>query len=831
MQDLRYACRQLRKSPGFAVAAVLSLALGIGANTAIFQLVDAIRLKMLPVRDAQELATLSWVKGSIRSGNFSTRSAQFTSAQYDAIRKHQQAFSGLMAWSATRFNLAPGGEARYAEGQYTSGEFFSVLGVNPMIGRTLTAQDDNPACTSPGAVISYAFWQREFGGAANVLSRTVSLDGHTFPVIGVTGPDFYGVEVGRQYDVAVPLCADRLFAENGVGRAGVRAHWWLSLMGRMNPGWNLGRAAAQLRAISSSVAEASLPPAYKAETAQKYLKQNKLDVTEGASGVSQLRNDYKQALWLLMATTGLVLLIACANLANLLLARASVREREIAVRLAIGASRGRLVRQLLMESLLLAAAGAVLGAALASVMTRALVAFISTNGTQWVLDTALDWRTLGFTAGLAVLTCVLFGLTPAMRATHLSPAAAIRSMSRSVTSNRQRVTLRRLLVATQVALSLVLLTGSMLFVRSLRNLLTTDAGFNAEGVVTVDVDFTRASFPKERRIAIHKEIHDRLAAIPGVADVGQVGFTPISGSGWNENVGPDDTPAATSNKMSFFNWAGPGYFRTMGTPLIAGRDFGELDRVGAPKVAIVNETFAKKYFGGANPVGRTFRLEAPRGKPEPLIQVVGMVKSTKYYDLHEEFLPIGFFPPTQDDDPGPEALFVVRLRGGSAQFTNQVKSTIAQMSPAIGIEFGSMSIQVRDSLLRERLMATLSGAFAGLAALLATLGLYSVIAYMVVRRRNEIGVRIALGAARAQVIRLVLREAVVLLVAGLAIGVALSIAAGRAAEAMLFGIKPHDPLTVGAAVLLLSVITLAAAYAPAHRAAGLEPTEALRDDG
>jgi predicted permease len=831
MQDLRYACRQIRKSPGFTLAAVLSLALGIGANTAIFQLVDAIRLKMLPVRDAPELAKITFSKGSIRSGNVSTRSGQFTSAQWDTIRAQQQAFRGLLAWSATRFNLSPGGEARYAEGQYVSGEFFSLLDVDPMIGRTFTAQDDNAACSSPGTVISYAFWQREFGGAANVLSRTVSLDGHAVPVIGVTGPQFFGVEVGRQYDVAVPLCVDRLFSEDGVGRAGHRNHWWLSIMGRMKPGWNLALTTAQLRAVSPWIMQATLPPTYKADTAKQYLEKNKLEATEGATGVSGLRNQYQQALWLLMAATGLVLLIACANLANLLLARASVREREIAVRLAIGSSRARLVRQLLIESMLLAAAGAILGAGLASALSRALVAFISTNGTQWVLNTGLDWRTLGFTGGLAVLTCVLFGLTPALRATHFSPAVAIRGMGRSVTSNRQRVTLRRLLVATQVALSLVLLTGSILFVRSLRNLLTTEAGFNPEGAVTVDIDFARASYPKERRIAIYKELHDHIAAIPGVADVGQVGFTPISGSGWNENVGPDDTPAATSNKLSYFDWAGPGYFRTMGTALIAGRDFDERDRVGSPKVAIVNETFARKFFGGINPVGHTFRLEAPRGRPEPLIQIVGLVKNTKYYDLHEEFYPIGFFPPAQDEDPDAHATFVVRQRGASGQFLNSVKSTIAQMSPSIDIEFGSMSIQVQDSLLRERLMATLSGAFAGLAALLATLGLYSVIAYMVVRRRNEIGVRIALGAARHQVIRLVLCEALMLLGVGLAIGIAMSVAAGRAATALLYGIKPHDPVSVGVAVALLSVITIAAAYAPARRAAGLEPSIALRDDG
>ena len=830
MQDLRYAFRQLRQSPGFTIAAVLSLALGIGANTAIFQLVDAIRLKSLPVRDAQELATIAFPKGSTRSGIFSTRSARFTSVQYDQIRAQQQGFREIFAWSATDFNLAPGGEARHAEGLYVSGNFFSALGVEPMIGRTFSADDDSASCATPGAVISSVFWQRELGGAANVLTRTVSLDGHTVPVIGVTGPQFFGAEVGRQYDVAVPLCVDRLFSEDGKGRAAVRNHWWLSLMGRLKPGWTPERASAQLRAVAPAIMQATLPPAYKPDSAKKYL-QNKLEAVDGASGVSFLRNQFNTALSMLMATTGLVLLIACANLANLLLARASVREREIAVRLAIGASRARLVRQLLMESVLLAVCGAALGAVLATGLSQAMLSIIKTSDSNLYLGLGIDWRTLGFTGGLAMLTCLLFGLAPAMRATHLSPASAIRTMSRSVTASRQRVTLRRLLVCTQVALSLVLLTGSILFVRSLRNLMTTDAGFNPEGVVTVQVNFTRANYPKERRIPVQQELRDRLAAIPGVVGAGQTGFTPISGAGWNNTVGPDDTPAATSGKNAYFNYAGPGYFGTMETKLIAGREFDERDRKGSPKVAIVNETFARKYFGGKNPVGHTFREEASAGKPEPLFQIVGMVKDTKYYDINEEFLPIAWLAPAQDEQPDADATFVVRVRGNSAQFVNSAKSAIAGMSPVIGLHFGSMSAQVRDSLTRDRLMAALSGGFAGLAALLATLGLYSVIAYMVVRRRGEIGVRIALGAERGQVVRLVLREAVILLGVGLVVGVGLSLAAGRTATSLLYGLKPHDPVSIAAAVGLLSVITLAAAYAPARRAAGLEPMIALRDDG
>ncbi len=479
LQDMRYGVRQLRESPGFTLVAVLSLALGIGANTAIFQLVDAIRLKMLPVRNPRELVSVDFDRSSTRAGWFSTRSARLTYAQWEQIRTQQQAFTGVLAWSAARFNLSNGGEARYAEGLYVSGDFFRQLGVGAVMGRVLTAEDDTPACGGAAAVISHAFWQRELGGDPGVLSRTLSLDGHKVPVVGVTPPSFFGVEVGSRYDIAVPICADRLFAEDNQGRIPIRHAWWLSMMGRLKPGWTVERANAHLRALSPGIMRATLPPTYKSETAKQYLA-NKLEATDGGTGVSGLRREYESPLWLLMATTGLVLLIACANLANLLLARASVREREIAVRLAIGASRWRVVRQLLAESLLLAIAGAALGAVLAQALSRALLAFISTQNSPLFVGLTLDWRVLAFTTGLAVLTCLLFGLAPAMRATHLSPASVIRSGGRSMSAGRERFSLRRSLVATQVALCLVLLVGALLFVRSLRNLLTTDAGFKAD---------------------------------------------------------------------------------------------------------------------------------------------------------------------------------------------------------------------------------------------------------------------------------------------------------------------------------------------------------------
>jgi putative ABC transport system permease protein len=467
---------------------------------------------------------------------------------------------------------------------------------------------------------------------------------------------------------------------------------------------------------------------------------------------------------------------------------------------------------------------------LAQVLSRGLIAFINTSNDPLFVGLGMDWRLLGFTAALAMLTCLLFGLAPALRATQMSPASAMRAGGRSVTSGPERFSLRRSLVATQVALSLVLLVGALLFVRTLRNLLTTEAGFNAQGVLAVSLDFGRAQYSKERRPVMYRELHDKLAALPGVISTAQVMMTPVSGSGWNNDIGPDGTPAAASGKLSFFNRVSPGYFKTMGTRLTAGREFKDRDNLSSPKVAIVNEVFARKFFGGANPVGRTFHLEAEAGKPEPLVQIVGMVENTKYYELREDFLPIGFFPIAQDDDPGPGATFALRFAGPTGTLMSSIKTAVADVNPAIAIEFRPLSAQLRESLLRERLMATLSGGFGLLAGLLSTLGLYGVIAYMVARRRNEIGLRIALGADRGRVIRLVLRETILLLGVGLIAGVLIALWAGRAAATLLFGLKPYDPISMLTAIALLAAIAMLASYGPARRAAAIEPMVALRDE-
>jgi putative ABC transport system permease protein len=827
VQDLRFGLRQLRLNPTFTIVSVLSLALGIGANTAIFQLIDAVRLRTLPVEKPQELAYIDFAKGSETSGQFTSRSAELTYAQWQEIHERPQAFTGTLAWSATQFNLAPGGEVRFTDGLFVSGDFFSVLGVSAVLGRTLTAEDDRVGCGSPGAVISYSFWQREFGGNPGVLGHSVRLDGRPFTILGVTPAGFFGVEVGNRYNVALPLCADPLFSEDGKGRIPDRRAWWLSAMGRLKPGWTVRRANAELQTLSPRIMEATLPPTYRPDNAKLYLA-NKLTVTAGAAGVSGLRRRYENPLWILLATTGLVLLIACANLANLLLARASVREREIAVRQAIGASRGRLLAQLLSESMLLALFGTALGALLAQGLSRALVVFLTTSGNSLFVGLPLDPRVLGFMAAVAVLTCLLFGLAPAIRATSIAPASAMRSGGRGLTTGRDRFSLRRALVVAQISLSLVLLVGAFLFVRSLQKLLDVQPGFHPEGIVEVNLDLRPGHYSKDRLPEIYREILERLRVRTGAASAAQVGWTPVSGNGWNEDTWADGSSAAHQN--SNYNRAGPGYFKTMETALLAGRDFDGRDDLKAPKVAIVNEAFAQRFFGGQNPVGRSFRIQGPAGKPDPIYQVVGLVRNTKYYELREDFKPIGFVPFAQDDDPGAFAIYVLRINAPVSGILRAATAAVAEVNPGIGIHFSVLTTQLKESLLRERLMAALAGAFGLLAGALAVLGLYGVIAYMVARRRNEIGVRIALGAGRGRVIRLVLKEAAILLTIGLAVGLGLALWAARAATAMLYDLKPYDPVTLGAAVALLAMVALVASYAPAYRASRLDPMEALREE-
>jgi len=821
---VRYGARVLRLNPAFTAVCVLSLALGIGANTAIFQLIDAVRMRTLPVKNPQELAIVRIKDRSWNSGNFRGRYSNLTNAMWEQIRARQQGFSGIFAWGSNSWNLNTGGQVQYARGMWVSGGFFNVLGITPILGRVFTDADDVKGCSSPGAVISYSFWQHNLGGDPKVVGQKLTLDGHPVDVIGVTPASFYGIDVGRNYEVAVPLCAEPLFdGENAV--YDLRHGYWLAVMGRLKPGWTIEKATAQLEAASPAIFEETTPPVYDADGVKHY-RAYRLGAYPGYNGFSRLRRDYESPLWILLAIAGLVLLIACANLANLMLARASVWEREIAIRLALGAARGRLVRQLLTESLMLAVAGGALGAALARALSAALVRYLTTEPGAMFLQLATDWRVLGFTAGLAFLTCLLFGLAPALKATSAAPARIISLAGRGLTATRERFSLRRALVVTQVSLSMVMVVGALLFVRSLRNILTLDAGFQRDGMVVMDVDFQSLNLPPERRSAFRELLLERVRALPGVTAAAETSVVPVSGNGWNNRVVVGGKQNDTNVDMANIS---PGYFRTMGTPLLKGRDFDERDNRQSPKVAIVNEQFAKKILGG-DAVGKTFQIAAYEGEKRYLFQVVGVVRNTKYSDLREDFEAIAFYPQAQDEKPDPATQMMVRSDLDLVALVNGLKSTIAQVDSGVSLDFHVLDRQIKDGLLRERLLATLSSCFGFLAAVLATIGLYGVIAYMVARRTNEIGIRMALGAAPRRILAMMLREAGTLLGIGVAIGIVLAVAGGKAAYSLLYGLKPWDPVTLLAAAAGLAVVTAAASLLPARRAAKMEPMAALRDE-
>jgi predicted permease len=821
-QDLRYGARSLRLNLGFATIAIASLTIGIGANTTIFQLLDAIRLRSLPVKNPQQLANVHIANREWSSGSFSSSYPQLTNPLWEQLRDHQQAFSGIAAWSDMGFNLARGGEAREANGLFVSGDFFNVLGVAPVLGRVFTSADDRRGCAAAGAVIGYAFWQREFGGDPSAVGRTLTLEGHPFPVIGVTPASFFGLEVGSRFDVAIPLCAEPM-VRGGPSYLDMRHEWWLASIGRLKPGWSLTQASAHLNAISPGMFEATMPIGYGADM-KDYLTL-KLGAFPADKGFNSINSGSADPLLILMASTGLVLLIACANLANLLLARASAREREIAVRLAIGASRARLVRQLLSESLLLALIGTVLGALVAPGLSKILLALQAES-----FDLTPDWRVFAFLGCLAVATCMLFGLAPALRVTRTEPGAAMKAGGRGNTSTREGFGLRRLLVVSQVALSMVLLVGALLFVRSFRNLIAVNPGFRQDGILEAALDPRRLNVPQEQRIPLRQEIIRRVRAIPGVDAAADASVIPLSGGSWTMAVrvsGAQSSEGGTSK----FDWVGPEFFKTLEIPVLEGRAFDEHDTAHSPSVAIVNETFARKLLDGRDPIGRTFRNVAEPGYPETIYQIVGVVKDTRYQQLRESQQAICFVPSSQYPlGSGPFAQILIRSNVPLAALTEQVKSTIAGVSPDIVIYFSVFKTMIRDNLADDRLMAMLSGFFAALAMLLAMIGLYGVMSYMVVRRRSEIGIRMALGANSGDVSNMILREAGVLLAVGLGIGTGLALAAATAAGALLFGLKPNDPATLGTAVAALATAALGASYLPARRAARLDPVEALREE-
>lgn len=824
-QDIRYGARVLAKNPGFTLVAVLTLALGVGANTAVFQLIDAVRLRHLPVPNPQQLAEIRIADMQGARGNFALWHPALSNPIWEKVRERQQAFSGVLAWGADDLNLGTSGEVQPARGLWVSGEFFDVLGVHAELGRLLSSADDRRGCDSPSAVISHQFWQRQFGGDPSAVGKRIFVDDHPVEIVGVTPDSFYGPEVGRSFDLALPICSEALIhgADN---RLDSGTDWWLIVMGRLKPGWSIERATAQLNTISQGVFESTLSPKYPAESVKTYLG-FKLAAYPAASGISQVRETYENPLWMLLGIAGLVLLVACANLANLLLARASAREREISVRQALGASRARIVRQLLAESLLLAVIGSALGAFLASFLGEFLISLLSTEENRLFVDLRVDWLVFSFTAAMALLTCMLFGLAPALRASRVEPIEAMKASGRGLTAGRERFSLRRALVVLQVALSLVLVVGALLFSRSLGKLLTENVGFRQEGILIAGVDSSRLNLPDESRLSFKKSLLERIKAVPGVESVAATNLVPLSGDAWGNKVWMDGSDPMAKRPV-YLERVSPGFFKTLSIPLVDGRDFDEHDTRSSQKVAVVNEEFARQVAGGTNPVGKSLWVEATPSSPETRYEIVGLVKSTKYNNVREDVQPVVYFAQAQAPRFGQYDILLISSNAPFNDVTAGVRQAVSELSPQSRINFEVLREQIQNSLLRDRLMATLSGFFGLLALALACVGLYGIVSFGVASRTHEIGIRMALGAQRRDVLLMILRESLLLVLIGVAVGLPFALTAPRLVSALLFGLTPADPVSISLAVLSLLTAAVTAGYIPARRATKVDPMIALR---
>jgi putative ABC transport system permease protein len=824
--DVRHSWRVLRNGPGFAAVAILSLALGIGANTAIFSIVNAVLVKLLPVRDPGRLVSLFDDRSA--RGRESLPAGYYTNPIWETIRDHQEVLDGVAAYSSQTWDLGAGGEVQQVAGLFVSGRFFDVMGVGPWLGRTFTADDDRHGggTDGPVAVLGYAFWHDRYGASASAIGGTIRVAGQPFTIVGVAPPGFFGMEVGKAFDVAVPLANEPLIRGKENSSLDQRGHWWLNIAGRLKPGQTIAQATAGLRAMQPAVREATVPSG---DRVAEHIT-DPFTLSSASTGVSFMRVTYRPALLILMGLVGMVLLIACANLANLLLARATARQKEFAVRLAIGASRGRLVRQLLTESLMLAIAGALLGLAFAHTASRVIVRGLSSSKTPVFIDVSIDWVVLAFTVGIAMATVLLFGMAPAIRSTRVSANDVLKSGGRGIASGWTRFNLEKLLVTAQIALSLVLVFGASLFVRSFATLATLDTGFNAQHVMQVGTNIVCARIPPEQRLQVYARIDAALRAIPGVESVAWVQIPPVRGDMSNSAVQVDGfTPQTRFDGHLLTNRVSGGYFKLLETPFQAGRDFDDHDIVNAPPVAIINESAVRKFFHGENPLGRTIRWGIERDTWVPLT-VVGVVADTAYQSLREVRPPQMYLPMRQQAQPRNAVTFVMRTRGDTTSLAHAVTEAGGAIDPNITFELRTLETQLADSLIQERLLAMLSGFFGALALLVAGVGLYGMMSLVVARRRNELGVRMALGADTRGIVSLVLRDVAILTALGLITGATVALASGRVVSTLLFGLTPTDPTTCATAAALLASVALLAGYLPARRAARLDPMIALRQE-
>jgi len=823
-QDVQYGLRMMRRSPGFTIIAVLTLALGIGANTAIFSLVDAVMLRMLPVQNPEQLARILF-----RSPVSPRPRQSATNPIWEQVRDHQDAFSGVIAWSPQMFDLAEGGEVNNINGIYASGDYFTVLGVRPAAGRLMTASDDVRGCSGV-AVLGYGFWQSRYAGAESAVGSLIRLNGHAFPIIGVSQRGFFGTDVGDKLDVAIPTCAEAVLAGKD-SSLDVRDDWWLSMMGRLKPGVTVEQADARMKVLSSPLFGAVVPldwPAKYQDIFRKYTFAI-LPGATGNGGFGGLRQEYSPPLEILMFVVGLVLLIACANIASLLLARSAARQKEIAVRLSLGASRVRLIRQVLTESVVLSGVGAIFGVLFARWGSALLVRFVSTQQSQVFLDLKMDSRVLAFTIAITVLCGLLFGILPALRSTRVDAMSAMKEGQSQAAGGRSHSSAARWIVAAQIAFSLVLLIGTGLFIRTFANLMTLDAGFDRNNVLMVETNIHNAGIAEPARASLYGQMLAKLQSIPGVVSAGQCWMTPLSGRQWDNSLTAPAHPLPDGvDPDTLLNWVTPGYFETMRTPLLEGRTFDARDSATSTPVVIVNQLLARRYFGSQSPIGEHL-LGGSEGMLRQPMEIIGVVQDAKYTSLREDFQPEAYFPLSQiQKNVAEDSTFEIRAAMAPSALIPAVREAMGSANKLASLQFTTLKQEADDSVAQQHLMAVLSGFFGGLALLLTAIGLYGVMAYVVTQRTHEIGIRMALGAQQASILRLVIRDAVIVLVAGVAAGLLGSVWISRLAKDLLFGVTPNDPSTLALAIVVLVAVALFACYIPARRATRVDPMVALR---
>lgn len=823
-QDIRFAFRILRKTPLVTGIAIVSLALGIGANTAIFSLVDAVMLRRLPVRNPEQLTQILF-----RARTFSRPGSNFTNPIWEQVRDHQDVFDGVFAWRATNFDLASGGEQENVRGVYVSGSYFATLGVRPAAGRLLAASDDVRGCSGV-AVLGYGFWQQHYDGSESAIGSLIRLNDRAFPIVGVAQNGFFGTDIGTSLDVAIPICAQAILAGQD-SALDVRTDWWLSVMGRLKPGMSVEQAEARMKVLAPPIFGAVVPqewPSSRQDAFRKYTFAV-LPAAGGADGPFGLRAYYGRPLGILMSVVGLVLLIACANIASLLLARSAARQKEIAVRLSLGASRPRLIRQFLTESVVLSGVGALGGVFFARWGGALLVRFVSTQQNQVFLDVRMDGRVLGFTIAIAVLCGLLFGILPAFRATRVSAMSAMKEGQSPGAGGRSPSVAARSIVAAQVALSLVLLVGTGLFLRTFTNLMALNAGFDRHNVLLVNTNIHNAQIREPARAALYGQMLAKLQALPGVVSASQCWIMPLSRLEWDNSLAiPGGSVPAAANPDILMNWVTPDFFATMRTPILEGRAFGARDTAASAPVVIVNQLLARTYFPGQDPIGQHLVAHDREVLGTQPKTIIGVAQDAKYISLRDDFQPEAYFPLKQIGGVDEETAFEVRTAMTAGALIPAVREAMAGVNKSASLQFTTLKQEAHDSAVQEHLMAVLSGFFGGLALLLTAVGLYGVMAYIVTLRTHEIGVRVALGAPRSAILRLVLRDAAVVLAAGVVAGSLGSLWITRLVRQLLFGLRPNDPSTLLLAIAVLAAVALVATYIPARRALKVDPLVALR---